>query len=212
MGQRADRRDVHGPAGRPPTRSWDRGASQISPAKPSINFGVWWDGDPLREILDDVTISKWDWLAGTSNPVLAPTGVLSNNGTKANPGLSGDILGDWREEVVWRESTNDALRVYTTTVPTALRFYTLMHDRQYREAIAWQNTAYNQPPHPGFFLGDGMARPAGARHRDVPGRAPGPARPGVHRDRGRHGRVGRRLRDQRRAAGPERDRASRGPP
>jgi autotransporter-associated beta strand protein len=132
---------------------------QISPAKPSINFGVWWDGDPLRELLDNVTVSKWDWLAGTATPVLAPTGVLSNNGTKATPNLSGDILGDWREEIVWRESTNDAFRVYTTTAPTPHRFYTLMHDRQYREAIAWQNTAYNQPPHPSFFLGDGMAAP-----------------------------------------------------
>ena len=79
------------------------------------------------------------------------------------PRLSADILGDWREEVIWRESANDALRIYTTTIPTTHRFYTLMHDRQYRSAIAWQNTAYNQPPHPGFFLGDGMAAAAGAR-------------------------------------------------
>ena len=83
----------------------------------------------------------------------------SNNGTKATPGLSADILGDWREEVIWRESDNTALRIYVTTIPTTHRFYTLMHDRQYRVAIAWQNVAYNQPPHPGFFLGDGMSPP-----------------------------------------------------
>ena len=34
-----------------------------------------------------------------------------------------------------------------------------MHDRQYREAIAWQNVAYNQPPHPSFYLGYGMTLP-----------------------------------------------------
>lgn len=34
-----------------------------------------------------------------------------------------------------------------------------MHDPQYRLAIAWQNTAYNQPPHPSFYLGDSMAAP-----------------------------------------------------
>ena len=61
--------------------------------------------------------------------------------------------------MIWRETNNAALRIYTTTIPTTSRFYTLMHDRQYREAIAWQNTAYNQPPHPSFFLGDGMAPP-----------------------------------------------------
>jgi rhamnogalacturonan endolyase len=131
----------------------------IAATKPSINFGVWWDADPLRELLDNITISKWNWTTGTLSTLLAPAGVASNNGTKATPALSADIFGDWREEVIWRTSDNTALRIYTTTIPAANRFYTLMHDRQYRAAIAWQNVAYNQPPHPGFFLGDGMTAP-----------------------------------------------------
>src|SRR5262247_430434 len=132
---------------------------QISATRPSINFGVWWDGDLLRELLDGTVISKWNWLQGNTSNLLADTGIASNNGTKATPALSADILGDWREEVIWRETNNTALRIYTTTIPTESRIYTLMHDRQYREAIAWQNTGYNQPPHPSFFLGDGMAPP-----------------------------------------------------
>ena len=76
--------------------------------------------------------------------------------TRFTPALSADILGDWREEVIWRTTDNKELRIYTTTIPTEHRLYTLMHDPQYRLAIAWQNVAYNQPPHPGFFLGDGM--------------------------------------------------------
>ncbi len=132
---------------------------QIAATKPSINFGVWWDGDLLRELLDGTSISKWNWLAGNATSLLSDTGISSNNGTKATPALSADLFGDWREEVIWRESGNAALRIYTTTIPTTFRFYTLMHDRQYREAIAWQNTGYNQPPHPSFFFGDGMATP-----------------------------------------------------
>ncbi len=132
---------------------------QISATKPSINFGVWWDGDLLRELLDGTTISKWNWLAGNTTTLLSDSGISSNNGTKATPCLSADILGDWREEVIWRETGNAALRIYTTTIPTTTRIYTLMHDRQYREGIAWQNTAYNQPPHPSFFLGNGMIAP-----------------------------------------------------
>ncbi|HWA27178.1 MAG TPA: MBG domain-containing protein, partial [Lacunisphaera sp.] len=132
----------------------------ISATHPNqINFMVYWDGDLLREILDNTTISKWDWNTSTSNSLLAPSGIASNNGTKATPNLSADILGDWREEVIWRESTNDALRIYTTVAPTSHRIRTLMHDRQYRLAIAWQNVAYNQPPHPSFYLGDGMTFP-----------------------------------------------------
>jgi rhamnogalacturonan endolyase len=131
----------------------------ISTTKPSMNFMCWWDADLLREILDGTTISKWDYTNKVQNAILAPTGLASNNGTKATPCLSGDIFGDWREEVIWRESGNTAIRIYTTTIPATNRLYTLMHDRQYREAIAWQNTGYNQPPHPGFFLGNGMATP-----------------------------------------------------
>ena len=66
--------------------------------------------------------------------------------------------GDWREEVIWRESDSSALRIYTTTDVTKRRIYTLMHDAQYRRR-SWQNTAYNQPPHPSFHIGSGMADP-----------------------------------------------------
>src|SRR5690606_9493766 len=133
---------------------------KISQAAPSINFGVWWDGDLLRELLDDIHIDKWDWEKGRPVRLLTAQGAASNNGTKATPSLSGDILGDWREEVIWRTADSSALRIYTATEPTEHRIYTLMHDPMYRVAIAWQNVAYNQPPHPSFFIGEGMATPA----------------------------------------------------
>lgn len=120
----------------------------------SINFLSWWDGDPVRELLDGTRIDKY----GTSGDtrLLTGSGVHSNNGTKATPSLSGDILGDWREEVVWPTSDNRALRIYSTPNQTTTRITTLLHDTQYRTALAWQNTAYNQPPHPSFFIGNGM--------------------------------------------------------
>lgn len=128
--------------------------TRISTSIPAINFAIWWDGDLQREILDGNVISKW----GAGN-MLTATGCSSNNGSKSTPAISGDILGDWREEVVWRTSDNQALRIYTTTIPTEHGFYTLLQDPQYRLALTWQNVAYNQPPHPGFFLGHGMEPP-----------------------------------------------------
>jgi hypothetical protein len=124
----------------------------------SINFLIWWDGDPVRELLDQTRIDKY----GTSGDtrLLTGSGVASNNGTKATPALSADLFGDWREEVVWRTSDSSALRIYATPTQTDRRIHTLMHDSMYRAAIAWQNTAYNQPPHPSFFIGNGMATPA----------------------------------------------------
>lgn len=123
----------------------------ISDKKPnSCNFTIYWDADPLAELLDHVSISKWNWQTEETELLLKAEGVVSNNGTKGNPCLSGDILGDWREEVIWASEDQTELRIYTTTIPAADRRPTLMNDRQYRLAIAWQNVAYNQPPHTSF--------------------------------------------------------------
>jgi rhamnogalacturonan endolyase len=134
--------------------------TQISTARPGpMNFAVWWDGDLLRENLDGTTISKWNWLTNTSSTLLsaAALGAASNNSTKATPNLSADLLGDWREEVIWRNANNQELLIFTTTIPTSYRLRTLQQDSHYRLSIAWQNVAYNQPPHTGFYLGEGMA-------------------------------------------------------
>ena len=131
-------------------------------AKPrQQNFMIWWDGDLSRELLDGSTITKWNAAAGTGNAILSAgdNNAASNNGTKATPTLSADLFGDWREELILRNTNNTQLMIYTTTAPTQHRLTTLMHDPQYRVAIAWQNTSYNQPPHPGFFLGNGMSAP-----------------------------------------------------
>jgi rhamnogalacturonan endolyase len=133
--------------------------TSITTSKPSMNFAVWWDADLQRELLDNITISKWNYSSSSASTLLTATGCASNNSTKATPNLSGDILGDWREEVILRTSDNSALRIFTTTITASNRIYTLMHDPQYRVAIAWQNSAYNQPPHPGFYLGGDMAAP-----------------------------------------------------
>ncbi|BCJ70360.1 cellulose binding domain-containing protein [Polymorphospora rubra] len=155
--------DIH--AGSPGAEAWSSavdGLRSVTGAnigrKPSsTNFLIWWDGDPVRELLDATRIDKYG--TGGDTRLLNGSGVASNNGTKATPALSGDILGDWREEVVWRTTDSRALRIYSTPTPTDRRIHTLMHDLQYRVAIAWQNTAYNQPPHPSFFIGAGMSTP-----------------------------------------------------
>ena len=138
---------------------WNAKGEMVSERRPrSCNFGVWWDGDLLRELLDRNRISKWNWEDGSETPLLVAEGASSINGSKANPVLSADIVGDWREEVIFRSADGKELRVYTTTIPTEHRLPTLMHDPQYRLSVAWQNVAYNQPPQVGFYLGDGMGK------------------------------------------------------
>ena len=136
---------------------------QISSSKPnSTNFSVLWDADLLAEQLNNTMINKWNYAGNTDNRLLTAYnyGAATNNGTKATPGLSADILGDWREEIIWRVDNNYQLIVFSTTAVTSTKLRTLMHDSQYRQEIARQNVGYNQPPHTSFFLGEGMSTPA----------------------------------------------------
>lgn len=123
----------------------------ISNKKPSVNFRVYWDGDLQDELLDGNKCDKWN---GNGTTRLMTFTGSACNGSKNTPNLSGDIIGDWREEVILHDGAN--LYIYTTTIESKHRMYTLMHDAVYRCAIAWQNTAYNQPPHLGIYIGDGL--------------------------------------------------------
>ena len=128
----------------------------------SVNFRIWWDGDLLSELLDGTRIDKWNYTEAKLENILDAKkySCLSNNGSKANPALSADLFGDWREELVLRTADSKELRIFSTTIPTDYRLYTLMHNPQYRLSIAWQNVGYNQPPYTDYFLGDGMQKPA----------------------------------------------------
>ncbi len=142
---------------------WSTGAAgvysskgvQISTSRPSVNFRIYWDGDLQDELLDGTRITKWTG-SGTTT-LLQGSGVSSCNSTKSTPNLSADLFGDWREELIlWTTDDSAGLRIYTTTVPTQHKLFTLMHDPVYRLGIAWQNAAYNQPPHLGFYIGGGL--------------------------------------------------------
>ena len=129
----------------------------------TFNMCAWFDGDLSRELVDRTVITKWNG-SGTNRVLTVYNydnlSLTSNNGTKSNPCLIADILGDWREEIIYRKSDNTELVIFSTPNSTTERIFTLMHDPVYRTSIAWQNVAYNQPAHTGFFLGTGMPTPA----------------------------------------------------
>lgn len=138
----------------------------ISERKPSVNMALWWDGDLSRELLDRagsgaaqyMAITKWHGDGVDTLPLPGMYEIVNNNGTKGNPVLQADLLGDWREEVVVRTRDNRELRVYTTDVPTDYRFHTLMNDEIYRWSVLTQNIAYNQPTQMGHYLGSDLGQ------------------------------------------------------
>ena len=155
-----------------------RGEVIDSTARIPINFGVWWDGDLLRELLDHETVSKYiprssmsslnsnqsseESLTGTPYDFTGSRSTFTlahfddctfNNGTKSNPALCADVLGDWREEVLTRTTDNRHLRLYITPQPTKYRFHTFLADPVYRHSVTMQNVGYNQPSNVGFYFG-----------------------------------------------------------
>jgi rhamnogalacturonan endolyase len=123
----------------------------------STNFVTWWDGDELREVTTGTKLDKYG--GGRLVTFYNYESAASCNGTKDTPNLQADIFGDWREEYILHSGDNTKLLIFTTNIPTNRRMYSLMHDKMYRLGVAWQNVAYNQPPHLSFFFGNGMAKP-----------------------------------------------------
>ena len=131
----------------------------VAPKIPHCNFAIWWDGDLLRELMDIhrgrsvFVIDKWDY----ENAKVVNLFTGAAQGAYNAPLAYGDIIGDWREEVI--TYADGELRIYITTIPAQQRFYTFMHDPIYRIDVALQTMGYMQTPHPSFFVGVGMKRP-----------------------------------------------------
>ena len=128
-----------------------------NPGRISCNMAVWWDGDLSRELIDGNRISKYNWESKQCEDLVTLEGVR-NNGSKSNPCVHADIVGDWREEVLLRTQDNSALRLYISTIPTEYRFHTFLEDPVYRISIATQNVAYNQPTQQGFYFGSDLKK------------------------------------------------------
>ncbi len=119
------------------------------------NFRIYWDGDLCSETFNYINGKNTEGCVvkyGSWTPIYTCEGSLTNNDTKGTPCYQGDILGDWREEIIMRTADNN-IRIYSTPTPTSYRNYTLWHDHQYRNAMVWQMCGYNQTPHPSYFLG-----------------------------------------------------------
>ena len=130
----------------------DQYGRDVGPCPRTTRFAIWWDGDLLRELVSRSTLKKWNWETKKEETIFE----TESRGGSRGPNLVADLVGDWREELLMSAPEGKSLRLFSTSLPTKYRIPTLMHDRQYRLGIAWQNVVYNKPAHPSFFLGHGM--------------------------------------------------------
>lgn len=134
----------------------NKASSELSASGVAYNFNIYWDGDLLSETFNYVSGKNTEggiYKYGQSGPIYTCAGSLTNNDTKGTPCYQGDILGDWREEIIMRTADNN-IRIYSTPTPTEHRNYNLWFDHQYRNAMVWQMCGYNQPPHVSYFMGE----------------------------------------------------------
>lgn len=140
----------------------------IAKNSPASNATIFWDGDLLSDVFDHTfdtkayvplttTVAKWNYETSKEELLFETNQAFTSNGTKGNPGLIADLLGDWREEMVLRCSADDSkVRVYTTTIQTDYVVPCLMDNLAYREGVAWQNVGYNQPAHLDHMISENL--------------------------------------------------------
>ncbi|MCD8390943.1 MAG: hypothetical protein LUD03_03790 [Firmicutes bacterium] len=116
------------------------------------NFAIYWDGDLGREIENGNSVYKWNSEEENLDAIFKAFDCHSVNAAKSNPSLQADILGDWREELIFPTDDLEHLRIFTTTETTSYRIPTLLSDDEYRNSVAWQNVCYNQTTNVGYNL------------------------------------------------------------
>jgi autotransporter-associated beta strand protein len=136
-----------------------KGGELISPdpQRPWPNFRIWWDGDVMSENLNREIVEKWNPSTGGVTRLLTASDDGALDSWRDAAQFYGDIIGDWREEVVFENSAHNALLIYTTPIPTGTRLYTLPHNPEYRACFTVKG--YLQSNMVDYYLGDGMAPP-----------------------------------------------------
>lgn len=127
---------------------------------------LWWDGDLGREYMaatDGDGLSAYVAKYGSGRlfemSKLSEWQVRSVYGARA--AFWGDMIGDWREEIILRHYTDgvcDGITGFSTDYATTVdNIYCLLEDPHYRGDCTTKG--YYQTPNPGFYLGYGMPRP-----------------------------------------------------
>ncbi|WP_426641088.1 hypothetical protein [Paenibacillus illinoisensis] len=136
--------------------------TQITPAgsAPWPAIRMWWDGDLLSESLNESKLEKWNYETNSVDRLL--TTYKHHNSTlnyRKAPIFYGDVLGDWREEIIMTNNEDySQLIIFTTDIPTDIRLYTLAQNPAYRNSMTIKG--YIQSHLTDYYLGEGMSTPA----------------------------------------------------
>ena len=119
---------------------------------------LWWDGDLLSESFNDGRIEEWNYENKSTSRIMTTWNVAeAKRSDRGVPMFYGDIMGDWREEIVMTNYAFSALTILTTTQPTDERIYCLAQNPAYRNCMTGKG--YYQSHMLDYFLGANMEAP-----------------------------------------------------
>lgn len=124
---------------------------------PWPHLGIFWDGDELLELFNDGKFEKWNTESEDVHRIFRVSDYGGIQPDDKNPAFHGDILGDWREEVIVVNEDHTELLIFTTDQPTDIRLYTLAHNPAYRNSMTLKG--YVQSHHVDYFIGNDMSAP-----------------------------------------------------
>lgn len=124
----------------------------------ACNMSIWFTGSINRQLLDGNKVCTNNASDGKERRALRANffNAKAINGTKENPCLYADLLGDWREEIIYTDSAETCLKIFSTWYPTDYRFPCLLQDHHYEMSALNQNIGYNQPTETGYYLGSDL--------------------------------------------------------
>ena len=130
------------------------GSDGVRKKESSANAGIWFDGYLERQMINENIINSY---AHGRTFTMYRYDESFNNSTKSNPGWYGDMLGDWREEVIVPDATKlNNIKVFSTWYSTDHRIPWLMLDHTYYMQCIHEQVGYNQPTNVGVYMGSEM--------------------------------------------------------
>ena len=128
--------------------------------KGGCGMAIWFDGSLSRQLIEDNIIHS---PANGRTFTMYRYNETFINGTKSNPSWYGDLVGDWREEVILPDQSRvQDLKIFSTWYPTTHKFPWLMADHTYWLSALNENIGYNQPTNLGYYLGTDLKSDAEA--------------------------------------------------
>ncbi len=137
--------------------SGDLVVQEVASNVPWPNFAIQWDGDTGSELMDQNWAGEWNIEVKARNTYYWKWGFDGLVQARGALPFYGDILGDWREEVLVEAPDHSELRLYSTPYETDVRLYTLVHNPQYRNSLTVHG--YKQSHHVSYFMGFDMDTP-----------------------------------------------------